>query len=117
MRRHVIAIITLAAPVAAQAPAPTTIAAATASLDKRDGYFPIYWDSTKGRVLLEIPAGRLSQDFLLLPSLATGIVPRSRPRPVPASPMPVASDGSNRKSWLSRPAGISKSTRPLVESQ
>src|SRR6266571_6580755 len=73
MRRHVIAIITLAAPVAAQAPTPTTIATATASLEKRDGYFPIYWDSTKGRVLLEIPAGRLSQDFLLLPSLATGI--------------------------------------------
>ncbi len=63
----------LAAPLAAQAPAPTTIATVTASLEKRDGYFPIYWDSTKGRVLLEIPAGRLSQDFLFLPSLATGV--------------------------------------------
>src|ERR1041384_8392904 len=62
-----------AAPLAAQPPAPTTTAAATASLEKRDGYFPIYWDSTKGRVLLEIPAGRLGQDFLFLPSLATGI--------------------------------------------
>src|SRR6266853_2162814 len=65
----------LAAPLAAQAPTPTptTIAAATASLDKRDGYFPIYCDEGHGRVLLEIPAGRLSQDFLFLPSLATGI--------------------------------------------
>jgi hypothetical protein len=65
----------LAAPLAAQAPtaAPTTIVAATATLDKRDGYFPIYWDEGRGRVLLEIPAGRLGQDFLFLPSLATGI--------------------------------------------
>ncbi|HYR32180.1 MAG TPA: DUF5117 domain-containing protein, partial [Gemmatimonadales bacterium] len=65
----------LAAPLAAQAPTPatTSIAAATASLDKRDGYFPIYWDEGHGRVLLEIPAGRLGQDFLFLPSLATGI--------------------------------------------
>src|SRR5690349_3505822 len=66
MRRFLFACALLAAPLAAQAPAPapTTMAAATAGLDKRDGYFPIYWDSTKGRVLIEIPAGRLSQDFL-----------------------------------------------------
>ena len=46
---------------------------ATRTLEKRDGYFPLYWDAAKGRLLLEIPAGRLDQDFLYLPSLATGM--------------------------------------------
>ncbi|HEY6059549.1 MAG TPA: zinc-dependent metalloprotease [Gemmatimonadales bacterium] len=46
---------------------------ATRTLEKRDGYFPLYWDTAKGRLLLEIPAGRLDQDFLYLPSLATGL--------------------------------------------
>jgi hypothetical protein len=69
--RHILLLSLLVAPVAAQAPA--TITATTASLEKRDGYFPIYWDEGHGRVLLEIPAGRLSQDFLFLPSLATGV--------------------------------------------
>ncbi|MGE5745518.1 MAG: zinc-dependent metalloprotease [Gemmatimonadota bacterium] len=46
---------------------------ATRALEKRDGYFPLYRDATKGRLLLEIPAGRLDQDFLYLPSLATGL--------------------------------------------
>lgn len=41
------------------------------SLERRDGYFPLYWDGTKGRLLLEIP--RLGEAFLLLPSLATGV--------------------------------------------
>jgi hypothetical protein len=46
---------------------------ATRTLEKRDGYFPLYWDTAEGRLLLEIPAGRLDQDFLYLPSLATGL--------------------------------------------
>jgi hypothetical protein len=45
----------------------------TRGFEKRDGYFPLYWDVAKGRLLLEIPAGRLGQDFLYLPSLATGL--------------------------------------------
>jgi hypothetical protein len=49
------------------------IADSTRALEKRDGYFPLYWDQSKGRLLLEIPSGRLGQDFLYLPSLATGL--------------------------------------------
>lgn len=49
------------------------IADATRTLEKRDGLFPLYWDAAKGRLLLEVPAGRLDQDFLFLPSLATGL--------------------------------------------
>ena len=60
----------LAAPAAAQLP---TVTDYTKSFEKRDGYFPVYWDAAKGRLLLEIPAGRLSEDFLYLSSLATGL--------------------------------------------
>ncbi len=49
------------------------IADYTRGFEKRDGYFPLYWDAAKGRLLLEIPAGRVGQDFLYLPSLATGL--------------------------------------------
>ncbi|HJQ66033.1 MAG TPA: zinc-dependent metalloprotease [Gemmatimonadales bacterium] len=49
------------------------IADSTRTLEKRDGYFPLYWDQSKGRLLLEIPSGRIGQDFLYLPSLATGL--------------------------------------------
>ncbi|MBC7926615.1 MAG: zinc-dependent metalloprotease, partial [Bryobacteraceae bacterium] len=41
------------------------------SLEKRDGYIPIYWDAAKGRVLLEIPA--LNQDLLYFVSLGKGL--------------------------------------------
>jgi hypothetical protein len=50
-----------------------TITEHTRAFEKRDGYFPLYWDAAKGRLLLEIPAGRLAEDFLYLPSLATGV--------------------------------------------
>ena len=49
------------------------IADYTRGFEKRDGYFPLYWDAAKGRLLLEVPAGRVGQDFLYLPSLATGL--------------------------------------------
>lgn len=55
-------------PVAAAQP---SIAQVTKGLEKRDGYFPLYWDAAKGRLLLEIP--RLGEEFLYLPSLATGL--------------------------------------------
>ncbi len=55
-------------PVAAQVP---TIADYAKTFEKRDGYFPVYWDAAKGRLLLEIP--RLGDAFLFLPSLATGV--------------------------------------------
>ena len=69
------AILSLAALVAVAAPATAqqSIAEYTRSFEKRDGYFPLYWDGARGRLLLEIPAGRLGQDFLYLPSLATGV--------------------------------------------
>lgn len=47
-----------------------TIADYTRALEKREGYFPLYWDAAKGRLLLEV---RIGEDFLYLPSLATGI--------------------------------------------
>ncbi|HEY3280491.1 MAG TPA: zinc-dependent metalloprotease [Gemmatimonadales bacterium] len=60
----------LAVALAVQVP---TITDYTKSFEKRDGYFPLYWDAAKGRLLLEVPAGRLGEDFLYLPSLATGL--------------------------------------------
>ncbi|HET7295714.1 MAG TPA: zinc-dependent metalloprotease [Gemmatimonadales bacterium] len=48
-----------------------TIGEYARSFEKRDGYFPLYWDATKGRLLLEVP--RVGEAFLLLPSLATGV--------------------------------------------
>jgi hypothetical protein len=43
----------------------------TRGMEKRDGYFPLYWDANGGRLLLEIP--RLNEPFLYLTSLATGL--------------------------------------------
>lgn len=42
----------------------------TKGFEKRDGYLPLYWDGARGRLLLEARAG---EEFLFLPSLATGI--------------------------------------------
>src|SRR2546428_8830515 len=64
------AVIATAPPAHAQLP---TITDYTKSFENRDGYFPLYWDGAKGRLLVEIPAGRLGEDFLFLPSLATGL--------------------------------------------
>lgn len=47
------------------------IADYTRNMEKRDGYFPLYWDASEGRLLLEI--GRLGEEFLYLTSLATGL--------------------------------------------
>ena len=52
---------------AAQLP---TISDYTKGFEKRDGYLPLYWDGARGRLLLE---GRAGEEFLFLPSLATGI--------------------------------------------
>src|SRR5574341_789610 len=48
-----------------------TIGTYTQAFEKRDGYFPLYWDGAKARLLLEIP--RVGEEFLYLPSLATGL--------------------------------------------
>src|SRR2546428_10380918 len=90
------AVIATAPPAHAQLP---TITDYTKSFEKRDGYFPLYWDGAKGRLLVEIPAGRLGEDFLFLPSLATGLgdvqsggrpraTPRAENRPRPGRGAP-----------------------------
>ena len=48
-----------------------TITDYTKAFEKREGYLPLYWDGTRGRLLLEVP--HTGDEFLFLPSLATGI--------------------------------------------
>jgi hypothetical protein len=64
-------LLVLGAAAASPAFAQETIADYTRDFEKRDGYFPLYWDGTDGRLLLEVP--RLEQDFLYLTSAATGL--------------------------------------------
>lgn len=57
---------------AAPAPADTkSIKDATSELQRIDGFFPLYWDEGKGRLLLEVP--RLDEEFLYQVSLSTGV--------------------------------------------
>jgi len=55
----------------AQQSTPRTIASQTEGLERRDGFIPFYYDERSGKLLLEIQ--RLGQDFLYLPTLATGL--------------------------------------------
>ena len=48
-----------------------TVETHTAGFDKIDGYFPLYWDDTEGRLWLEI--GRLDTEVLYINSLAAGV--------------------------------------------
>ncbi len=50
-----------------------TIAERTAGMERRDGYFPFYWDAKAGKIWLEIPAGRLNTEFLYVNSLPAGL--------------------------------------------
>lgn len=50
---------------------PATIEDKVASLEKSDGYIPFYFDSKKGKILVEV--SRWNQDFLYVHSLATGL--------------------------------------------
>ena len=43
----------------------------TASARKLDGYFPLYWDASAGKLYLEIP--RLNTEFLYVTSLPSGL--------------------------------------------
>jgi hypothetical protein len=62
----------IALPVAAQdKSAAPTIAARTGGLLKLDGYVPLYWDATGGRVLMEI--SRFNQEMLYQVSLPAGL--------------------------------------------
>ena len=71
MRR--IALVALCTLLALPAPLPAqqSIRDYTRGMERRDGYFPLYWDAAGGRLLLEIP--RTGEEFLYLTSLATGM--------------------------------------------
>lgn len=69
--RHTLIALAACLSLTSGAAAQQTITAYTQDLEKQDGYFPLYWDAGGGRLLLEIP--RLGEEFLYLPSLATGI--------------------------------------------
>ena len=56
---------------AQQSAAPRTIASQTAGMERHDGFIPFYYDERAGKLLLEVQ--RLDQDFLYLPTLATGL--------------------------------------------
>ncbi|MBI4484487.1 MAG: hypothetical protein HY655_00610 [Acidobacteria bacterium] len=71
--RYALLAVLLALPITAtaadmQAPAapaaPATFAQRTAGLERHDGFIPHYLDTTRGRVLLEIP--RLGEDVLYI---------------------------------------------------
>ena len=63
----------LAAPVHAQDDdtGPPTIEEKTENMEKRDGFFPVYWDAAAGKVWLEIP--QMEQEFLYVNSLPVGL--------------------------------------------
>jgi hypothetical protein len=70
MLRHCRSALGLLFAAATSLSAQQTITDYTRGLEKRDGYFPVYWDAARGRLLLEVRPG---EEFLYLPSLATGI--------------------------------------------
>ncbi len=49
----------------------TSITDKTAGMDKRDGFFPVYWDEKKGDIYLEIPA--VEQEFIYVTSMPAGL--------------------------------------------
>ena len=63
------ALLIIAAPALAQGL--PSITEKTAGMDKRDGFFPVYWDAAEGKVWLEIP--RLGEDVLYVESLPAGL--------------------------------------------
>jgi acetamidase/formamidase len=54
-----------------QEPKPGPIAEKTARLAKVDGFLPLYWDETSGKVWMEIP--RFDREFLYQVTLTTGV--------------------------------------------
>lgn len=61
---------TVVAP-AQQPTSPRTIASQTTGMERHDGFIPFYYDERTGKLLLEVQ--RPNQDFLYLPTLATGV--------------------------------------------
>lgn len=48
-----------------------SIAEKTKGFEKKDGFFPVYWDESAGKIWLEIPT--LNEDFLYVSSLPAGL--------------------------------------------
>jgi hypothetical protein len=72
--RNLIVVLLLFAPTAglAQSQAePPSFADRTAGLTRLDGYFPLYWDATQGKLLLEI--SRFNEEFLYQVTLPAGV--------------------------------------------
>jgi hypothetical protein len=71
MRRSVVAALCTVLVLPCSAVGQESIGRYTRDFEKRDGYFPLYWDAEEERLLLEVR--NLDQEFLYLTSLATGI--------------------------------------------
>lgn len=54
-------------------PGVASIAEKTAGMERRDGFFPFYWDAKGGKIWLEIPAGGMGAEFLYVNSLPAGL--------------------------------------------
>jgi hypothetical protein len=63
--------VTLRAQQPAASTTPRTIASQTAGMQRHDGFIPFYYDERTGKLLLEVQ--HLDQDFLYLPTLASGL--------------------------------------------
>lgn len=71
MRKLAIILLMLLCSLTINAQTPPTIAAKTANLQKIDGYVPIYWDATQGKMWMEI--SRFNTELLYQTSLPAGI--------------------------------------------
>jgi hypothetical protein len=50
-----------------------TLADKTRGLVRQDGFLPFYWDSSAGKLWLEIPAARLDRELLYITGASTGL--------------------------------------------
>jgi hypothetical protein len=50
-----------------------SIAEKTAGMERREGFFPFYWDAKAGKIWLEISADRWGAEFLYVNSLTAGL--------------------------------------------
>src|ERR1700733_10668286 len=54
-------------------PQASGMSARIAGLQKKDGFFPYYWDDKKGEFLLELSPAFLDREFLYFTALGSGI--------------------------------------------
>src|ERR1700683_4437132 len=72
-KRFVLLVVLLLAVVRTEAAPPTlrSIADVTKDFEKFDGFVPMYWDKTEGKMLLQI--GHWNREFLYIASLPAGL--------------------------------------------